>query len=1090
MINKKRRIFITRSGALAASTVLTACGGGGGGASALAGYVTSNPPAVEPPVLPPVVPPVVPPAVPDPVDGSGTPIAGASFTLSASAAQAQAPYSLGYAFKRGDVPAGRTLVADKGSFQVTSKNAWPDGSLKFAVLAGQVELPAGAPVTISLRSLPAGVQASPLGTERLRSAGAVAEIGCGAFGSVRWQDSDWDAPFKTWISGPTMSSWIYRKQVGSDAHLVGWLEVRLWAGGAIEVLPWIENGYLRVAAPANKAATYSFKLGGSERMSAAIDLKHHQRTPLIAGSVLSYWLGADPQVTPRHDRAYLQSTELVPTYQATVATTAPVIGTLAASYKPLQAGNFNYDGDSMGSSGYQDPIGLLPQHDVLYLVSEAPSTYAAVVRNGFSAGRWAIHYRDETTQRPPRFSVYPNLTIGDAQGFKDTGGSTRGQLTPTPSGGNPPGWDVAHSPSVGYTAYLVTGRWYFMEEVQFATTANYLGNGDHPLLRDGSKGLVQTAPGAWQTRSCAWDWRARLQALCVTPDDDRELRAEFIASVEANIDHFHGRYVAQPNNPYGWIKPGEAYNDNLREGSPWQQDFVTAVFGFALSLGLPISTAASDKLRAFFAWKAKSVIMRLGTSEGFWFINAVPYTLFISPTNMPDYDKGSGPWYPTDKAVYDATYLKLPTWFGSLDNTLAGEIMPGERSMWGNLMPAISYAVRHEVAGAREAYARLTGASNFKAMCDAFNQRPVWSVQPPGYAAPAVPAVPPAPEPTNGDPAWMTGKALGEWIEIPGTSGAGGSGVHAFSGFAFNEASNEILIAAAGGHLDSFDNRVVSMRITDRAPVWRQLAAPSAVVRMDTAYYADGLPASRHLYSSIHYVPQLNRVMLFGCRATYGNAYGFNVVDGFDLASNTWDPAGTHADLPAGNLGAVLVRGTGELWTTDLARWSPVTKAWTNPITKRTADLVRSPIAHDSRRQQLFSLQWADGMGYSAPGVFATRIPLAGNEQFSVSFAAGAALDSFIAEQPNMAGMDYDAPNDQFLFYSGRDGAAGRIYGVKPNAGNVWELSLLPLSGTSRPPATPIAGVHSRFRYVPALRGFLLMPATGNSNMYFIRTSA
>ena len=30
----------------------------------------------------------------------------------------------------------------------------------------------------------------------------------------------------------------YRRPIGSDAHLVAWLEVRLYAGGAVEVLPW------------------------------------------------------------------------------------------------------------------------------------------------------------------------------------------------------------------------------------------------------------------------------------------------------------------------------------------------------------------------------------------------------------------------------------------------------------------------------------------------------------------------------------------------------------------------------------------------------------------------------------------------------------------------------------------------------------------------------------------------------------------------------------------------------------------------------------------------------------------------------------
>jgi hypothetical protein len=605
------------------------------------------------------------------------------------------------------------------------------------------------------------------------------------------------------------------------------------------------------------------------------------------------------------------------------------------------------------------------------------------------------------------------------------------------------------------------------------------------VLRDGSKGLVQATPGAFQTRSCAWDWRSRVQALCVTPDDDVALRNEFIASVEVNIEYFHARYVAQPNNPYGWIKPGEWYG-SAQVGTPWQQDFVTAVFGYAACMGLPISSAAATKLDAFFQWKARSVIMRLGAKDGFWYVNAAPYTMVITPSTSPNYDNGTGPWLANDAAVYAATYAVAPAWLSSTEGTLAAEIFPGERSMLGNLMPAIAYAVRHGVPGAQAAYGRLTSATNWPAVRAAFNQSPVWAVQPSqGAAAPQVPTAPPP----SGSPAWLAGKAIGEWIEIPGTSGAGGSSVDAFSGFAFNHVSNEIIIAGAGGHSDSADNRVVSIRISDDAPKWVQRMAPSTSVQMDVPYYTDGKPISRHLYSSLQYVAPLNRVMTVGVRGAYGNAYSFYNVDGFSLDSNTWDKAGTWPSVPVGfGSGAVAIRATGEIWTNGLARWSPVTKAWTQPITKRTNDQIRTPIAHDSLRNQLFTLNWADGEGYSAQALFATRVPVNGAEQITVTFTPSAALNQLIADVPTYAAMDYDPTNDRFLFYCGQGAGAGRIYAVKPNAGNIWDISLLQLSGSTRPPATPGAGINSRFTYVPALKGFILLPLA-SSNLYFIRTA-
>lgn len=376
-----------------------------------------------------------------------------SFTLTSPSSQSNAPFVIGEAFKKGDVPSGTGVQVNGASAEVVVKNRWPDGSVKFAIVAGTSNTPA----TVSL-SVGSALAGTALTTADLKATGITAAIGAGSYGSASWSSADWDSPFMTWVSGPKMSSFIYRKAIGSDPHLVGWMEVRVFAGGAVEVLPWIENGYLKVAAPSNKNATYTFSLGGQTKFSQAIDLPHHTRTPLIGGTSLSYWLGNDPQVTPHHDVNYLQASELVPTYRATVSL-SDASSRMVTSYTPLQAGNIVYDGDSMASPGYQSPIGLLPEYDVFYLTVNSPvETYGAVVRNGYSAGRYAIHYRDEATNRPLRFSQHPNLVIPDNNAFKDTGGSTTSEYTASATGTAPPQWDAAHSPSVGYMAYLVTGR--------------------------------------------------------------------------------------------------------------------------------------------------------------------------------------------------------------------------------------------------------------------------------------------------------------------------------------------------------------------------------------------------------------------------------------------------------------------------------------------------------------------------------------------------------------------------------------------------------------------------------------------------------
>lgn len=258
------------------------------------------------------------------------------FSLVSSSTVSQAPFCLGFAFRRGDIPSGSSVGASIDGLQVTPRSTYPDGSLRFAQLAGTVDVTGGSVLTVRLRRIDAAPSTgTALTLADLKKTGVTAEFGAGTLGTASFGTAEWDAPQTTWASGPQMSSWVFRKPVGADPHLVAWLEVRLFAGGAVEVLPWIENGYLNVAGPTNKSATYTFALGGTQRFSAAIDLPHQRRTPLVSGTALSYWLGNDPGITPRHDLAYLQATEQVPTYSARVSPTSTVAQGLVTSFTPL-----------------------------------------------------------------------------------------------------------------------------------------------------------------------------------------------------------------------------------------------------------------------------------------------------------------------------------------------------------------------------------------------------------------------------------------------------------------------------------------------------------------------------------------------------------------------------------------------------------------------------------------------------------------------------------------------------------------------------------------------------------------------------------
>lgn len=1051
-------------------------------------------------------PPPPPPPPPSPAGGTR------AFSLLSATGGTAVPFCVGFAFRKADIASGSGLVSDFGTLQVTPKNYWPDGSLKFAVLSGTADLTGGGSRTITLS---AGTSSSgpALATTNLpsgiRTTGV--SIGCGAFGTATWSGTDFDSPFATWVSGAIMSSWIYRKAVGSDAHLVAWLEVRLFDSGAVEVLPWIENGYLKVASPTNKSATYTFSLGGTVRngggSGSAIDLKHHTRTPLVSGAALSYWLGADPGITVKHDAAYLMSTELVPTYYATVDPGDALVTGLPSTYTPLQAGSIVYDTDSMASSGYQAPIGLLMQSDVIHLTTTA-DTYASVVRNGYSAGRYGIHYRDENTNKPVRFQDRPNLVIADFNGFKDNGSSTTGDRTTAATGGNPPTWDTAHSPSVGYLAYLITGRFYHLETVQFAATANYLGNGDNAFLRTGVSGLVQTSVNAWQTRSCAWDWRSKVQALTVTPDSGAgsECRQDLINCVEANVAHFYNRYVATTNNPFGLILPGENYDGSLNLVAIWQQDFVTAAFGWSVSMDLPIGTTPKTNLAAFFQWKAKSALITLGQfgeSTEWPFQNSSPYVVKIGTAiNSASFENGTGPWQADTGAMYTATQALTggnePTWFSATYGVLTFEFGPTPdeacKGTFGNRMPALAYAVRHGVTGAKAALYRLISAGNWPGIEAAFNSRPVWGVKP-----------------ASGDlPSWRTDMAVNELKNLASAANTQGSPVHVWGSFVKVSETCTLVSPANGGHNDSADNRVTSIDLSDDSPAWTIRIASGTSFTSDVPYMPDGKPVSRHGYTHNHYVPQRKRVMLFGAEGAYSSGFQTYEVDGVRVSDWTWDCLnGTtaYAALAAGRgNGQGVDPLTGNVWTNAGWLWNQAANSWSQPGTQQITTAVsgastRTPWAWDHAAQNFFALQWRDGRNGFGTGIVARQINRTTGAITAITFNSSSAYTTWLAEAPAYAAMVYDNHQDCFYFYSGQTNASdneilsqvpGRIYKITKGVGTVWDMSILTITGDTPANVTKSVGqfgtgVNGRLLYIPQLKGIFCQPDRDTAP-WFLRT--
>lgn len=341
-------------------------------------------------------------------------------------------------------------------------------------------------------------------------------------------------------------------------------------------------------------------------------------------------------------------------------------------------------------------------------------------------------------------------------------------------------------------------------------------------------------------------------------------------------------------------------------------------------------------------------------------------------------------------------------------------------------------------------------------------------------------------------PAWLAGKPLNEWFAIPNTSGAGGAPVDDYSGWAVTDAG-VIVIAAAGGHGGSTDNRAVAINLLADTLAWQTISATSLTTTDDAAYNPDGKPASRHTYHSTVWVPKLNRVMLIGCYGTHGNATAFTTVDGINPDTGQWDAAGTWPNITVGNDYGVFLDANGDIWDDGGNTKGTITSGvltWSRPTINPKVQSVRHPWARDTKRNLVFGLSYGDGQGFGAAQMYACY--QIGTAQTTVTFdsASATAVAQFMADAPTYAALAYDPNGDCFYFYAGYGAAAGRVYKVTPNGTTQWNLSIAGFSGAVALPSSPAtgSGINGKFTYVPALKGIVALPKRSD-NLYFLRTA-
>lgn len=330
-------------------------------------------------------------------------------------------------------------------------------------------------------------------------------------------------------------------------------------------------------------------------------------------------------------------------------------------------------------------------------------------------------------------------------------------------------------------------------------------------------------------------------------------------------------------------------------------------------------------------------------------------------------------------------------------------------------------------------------------------------------------------------PTWRQGLTLGAFSSISGTGSMSGipvlaATIDAWCGLV--AAGSSWFSALNGGHADSSQNKVCGIDLSQNAPAWTIRHNGSTVVAANTPYYSDGLPASRHTGYNLQYVAQRNRIMAMGSWGIYspsGNS-AFPNVDGYNLLTNTWDPAGTYASSPVNDqvTGVCSDPATGDCYTSGgtnyvntLWKWTQATNAWSsgpwaawnstppaypdNPPSRYLRDYTNRALMVDPVRNAVVGFfdqpgsNWLQRISIAIPTV--TTIVLS---------------TEIVATAPSYAGMVYDPDNDRYVIAVG----AG-LYGVHPTTGVVTTLASI----------TPgVNGVYTRLAYFAALGGIAYLP--------------
>jgi hypothetical protein len=478
--------------------------------------------------------------------------------------------------------------------QMDVKTTWGDGSVRSALLTLQhPSIPANSALKFMLSTTGTLPASAPLSLANLAYDLKV------SYGSTVYDAATLlrTRPISYWQNGPLAVQGRVDQPVTGSLHLT--IDITIYADGSVSADVQFNNDYAMQPAGGTVAYTASISEKGAVVLPPT-SLTHHQ---------YQTWhkvLGASPANVVQ-DIAYLIQAGAIPCLDlAAGVDSALLAGQHISGNQILGPGNIT---QNMPTTGGRADIGPMSAWNAIWLMTQSAAAAQYALVQADAAGSVPWHYFD------PKKGAYLSLDDYPTLWTDPRGNPTLTQQTRATS------WtlDTAHQPDLSYVPYLLTGRRYYLDQLNAQAMFGEFTTWNTP--RRNGTGLV--ANGSDQVRAQAWCLRGLIEAAWMNPAGSAD-QARFQKIADNNFAWLVAQipaWTTQQGAPYGWL-PGD-YRDGM---APWQQDYFASTMVAAVKMGFANALT-------FVNWQMNFLVGRfLNGANGFAPQAGCAYSLPIATT--------------------------------------------------------------------------------------------------------------------------------------------------------------------------------------------------------------------------------------------------------------------------------------------------------------------------------------------------------------------------------------------------------------------------------------------------------------------------